>query len=366
MVYYGIFSSAQVPGGFIFDGIPRTYTLYIPSGWTNTSQFPLLIAMHGLTQTGNEMMNFSGFNIIAEEKEFIVVYPDGVSNSWNVGFPGGSEADDVGFLSALIDTLNQDYNIDLSRVYATGFSNGGFMSYRLACELGDRIAAIGPVSGTMTNGLYEQCQPIRKIPMIHIHGTNDFVVFYNGGLGNKSVDDVLAFWREEDNCPTVPVITDLPDILQEGSTVQTYLWSPCDSLTEVVLYKIINGGHTWPGSVGTTGAGNTNRDINASEEIWNFVSRFSISTTTGMERNRDNQFCLLPNPSDDKVNVKIGSSGEFTEIHMVNSSGMQVRSCTIPAGTVETTIDITSLPPGLYLVRILSNNNNYIRKLIVK
>lgn len=358
--------SAQVTGGFIFDNLPRTYTLYTPAGWSISEQFPLLIAMHGLTQTGNEMMTFSGFNAIAENNNFVVVYPDGVSNSWNVGFPGGSEADDVGFLSALIDTLNLEYNIDLSRVYATGFSNGGFMSYRLACELGTRIAAIGPVAGTMTNGSYDQCQPDRKMPVIHIHGTNDFVVFYNGGFGNKSVDEVLSLWRGENNCPEDPVITDLPDIVQEGSTVQTYLWAPCDSSTEVILYKVINGGHTWPGSAGTTGAGNTNRDINASEEIWNFVSRFSVSTTTGTKNIRTTSFSIFPNPAEDKLIFRMDPSEGFREILLINPMGKLVKTFTIPSGSVEWTTDVSTFYPGLYLVRILSAGKQQIRKLIVK
>jgi pimeloyl-ACP methyl ester carboxylesterase len=136
-------SLAQTNGSFLFDGINRSYIVYVPQERSGSAPFPLMIVLHGFTQTGQTIMNYSDFNTYAELYGFVAVYPNGVGNSWNVGVGGGSTANDVGFLSALIDTLNQQIGIDLNRVYACGFSNGGFMSYRLACELSDRIAAIG-------------------------------------------------------------------------------------------------------------------------------------------------------------------------------------------------------------------------------
>ena len=359
-------TNAQTTGSFIFDGISRTYTLYIPSVWSAGDQLPLLLSLHGLTQTGNEMMLFTGFNNIAEENSFIVVYPDGVSNSWNVGFTGGSTADDVGFLSALIDTLHQRYSVDLSRIYATGFSNGGFMAYRLACELGNRIAAIASVSGTMTDGAYTSCQPQRKIPVMHVHGTSDYVVNYNGGLGNKSVDEVLTLWRGSNNCPDTATIIDLPDLVSEGSTVQKQTWSPCDDLTEVVLYKVINGGHTWPGSVGTTGIGITNQDINASVEIWNFVSRFFINMNTGLHEFRTNAVKMFPNPSTGTVNLQTEQIKKPAILEICNSTGIQVFSSTIPTGSTQIRFYTKSFPPGLYLVRLLFPACQYSGKLMVE
>ncbi|MDV7396997.1 hypothetical protein RZS08_36700, partial [Arthrospira platensis SPKY1] len=126
------------------------------------------------------------------------------------------------FLLALTDTLHNWYNIDLNRVYATGFSNGGFMSYRLACEASDRIAAIAPVAGTMPIAIANNCQPTRSVPILHIHGTADFIVPYAGNSSFLSVGESIEYWRNSNNCNMEPQLIDLPDIVQEGSTVQQF------------------------------------------------------------------------------------------------------------------------------------------------
>jgi polyhydroxybutyrate depolymerase len=358
---------AQIPGGFSFEGLNRTYTVYLPAAYTQGNQLPLLLALHGLTQTGNIMMQFSGFNTYADQYNFIVVYPDGVSNSWNVGFAGGSTANDVGFLSALIDTLHARYGIDLNRVYSTGFSNGGFMSYKLACELTDRIAAIAPVSGTMTDAALGTCQPSRNMPVMHIHGTSDYIVPYNGGFGNTSVAQVLQLWKDFSNCPTNPVIVDLPDLVQEGSTVQTYTWTPCDDSVEVVHYKVINGGHTWPGSVGTTGIGNTNRDISASDEIWKFVSRFSLNLPTAVHDAMPAKIGCYPNPSEKgPVTIRFDHLSGPAGLTVFSIGGISVYNALIPKNSSEHLIDLPGLASGLYILKVQDEKGCYTAKFIVR
>ncbi len=355
----------QTTGSFLFDGETRTYTVYAPSSWSAGAHLPLLISLHGLTQTGNEMMAFTGFNNLAEEYGFIVVYPDGLLNSWNVGFIAGSTADDVGFLSALIDTLHADYGINTDRVYAAGFSNGGFMSYRLACELGDRIAAIASVAGTMTTGSLTACQPQRVMPVLHFHGTNDMVVFYNGGFGNCSVDQVLSYWRSYDACPAIPSVEYLPDIVQEGSTVQKYSWLPCQDSTEEVFFKIINGGHSWPGSVGTTGSGNTNRDINASQEIWKFVSRFELPhSTVGVTVQGNEALSLYPNPAGDWIRVKLPLTGSPAIISICSPDGRTLYQKRSRAGDEEI-IPVSSLDNGMYILLVESGTFRHSYKLVI-
>ncbi|NVO18115.1 MAG: T9SS type A sorting domain-containing protein [Bacteroidetes bacterium] len=361
-------SSAQTSGSFIFDGVNRTYTYYVPASWSQGKHYPLLLALHGFTQTGNQMMTFTGFNSYADEYNFIVVYPDALMTSWNVGYSGGSTADDVGFLSALIDTMYDGYSIDLNRVYSTGFSNGGFMSYRLACELGNRIAAIASVSGTMVDAALTGCQPQRLMPVMHIHGTSDLVVFYNGGLGNASVDEVLSFWRSNDSCASIPGIQNLPDIVQEGSTVQKITWSPCNDSTEVVHFKIINGGHTWPGSVGTTGTGNTNRDINASLEIWNFVSRFSLPVnTTSIEDQPQSLFYLYPNPSvGNSVRLEMRPLDSECLLILYSAEGIIISTQRIPERTSSVAIATNSIAKGFYIVRVSGKGTDYNEKLVIQ
>lgn len=352
-IFSCIGTSAQINGSFEFEGINRTWKVWLPAGYTGQESLPLVLALHGLTQSGQSMMDFTGFNLIADTAGFIVAYPDGVNNSWNVGFAGGSTANDVGFLLALTDTLHIRYNIDLSRVYATGFSNGGFMSYRLACESSDRIAAIAPVAGTMTDGSFDACLPQRSVPVLHIHGTSDFVVNYNGGFGNKSVEQVLDYWIDFNACPALPVTEMLPDTYPDGSTVQKQTWSPCDDTTRVVLLKVINGGHTWPGSVGVTGIGITNRDINASSEIWNFVKQYKLAEASGIPEHRKNPLRLYPNPVTGGTlyfACEDGSSRTGGHLEIFSVTGQNLIFQTIGPKETGSSIEVGTLAGGLYLV----------------
>jgi len=354
VLYIQATAFAQVNQSFVFDGLVRTYVVYLPQSYQAGDHLPLMIALHGLTQSGNSMMGFSNFNAVADTGNFIVVYPDGVGNAWNVGFSGGSTADDVGFISALIDTLAAHYQINTERVYACGFSNGGFLSYRLACELTHRIAAIGPVAGTMTDGSAAGCQPEFPIPVLHIHGTADIVVSYNGGFGNQSVNQVLDLWNGFDGCPADPVIVNLPDIVAEGSTVQRLTWSPCLQGVQIQHLKVINGGHTWPGSVGTTGFGNTNRDINASSEIWNFVKQYSLPHVSGFA-NADKPVCaVFPNPAGYYATLKVSKVVSQSKISVYTIQGMHVKTIVLPAFTDEFALNVSDLPQGIYILSLSS------------
>jgi len=359
-------TNSQVTGSFVFDGISRSWIVYLPAGFNAGESLPLMLALHGYTQTGQDIMQFSDFNTIADTGRFVVVYPNGVGNAWNVGFSGGSTADDVGFLSALIDTLHQRYNIDYERVYATGLSNGGFMSYRLACELGNRIAAIASVAGTMTDESLLACAPQRKMPVLHIHGTADLIVNYNGGFGNRSVEQVLDYWNAYNNCPSLPLIEDLPDLVAEGSTVQRQTWRPCDEFSEVMLLKVINGGHTWPGSVGVTGVGITNRDIVASSEIWNFVSRFSLESPTGIGFSGSSGLKVYPNPAKSNLLV-IESAYPLTssELNIYSIDGKIAVNQQVEVGAKTVIADISGLTPGIYFLRANAAGNSLASRLIV-
>jgi polyhydroxybutyrate depolymerase len=352
--------SQLINGSFQFDGLMRTYNVYLPADYQPGNTLPLILALHGYTQTGQSMMTFSGFNQVADTAGFVVVYPDGIGNAWNVGFSGGSTADDVGFLLALTDTLHQRYNIDYSRVYATGFSNGGFMSYRLACETPDRIAAIAPVAGTMTVESAASCAPGLSVPVLHIHGTSDFVVSYNGGFGNLSVDQVINLWNGFNQCPVQPTIENLPDIVAEGSTVQRYTWSPCSGDSRVVLLKVINGGHTWPGSVGVTGIGITHRDINASSEIWSFVKDFSRPLITSAYAVLPSQTLVYPNPLTGNL-LRINSADNWQTAEFFDVSGREIFEKDISENSL---IQVPYLEAGIYFLILKNEKKREIIKLI--
>lgn len=344
---------AQTNGSFTFGGQNRTYIAYVPSGYVPGSSLPLVFVLHGFTQSAQAIMNYSGFNTVAEANNFIAVYPNGVGNAWNTnsGFPGGSTADDVGFISALIDTMHATYGIDTASVFSCGFSAGGFMSHLLACELGNRITAIAAVGGTMSDAAFNACQPSRPVPVLQIHGTADAVVSYNGSFANVSVNNTINFWQDFNACPATANTTNLPDLVNEGSTVEHITYAPCAQNTAVELLKVTNGGHTWPGATGTSGIGNTNQDISASAEIWFFFSRFVNPIITGLQplqiQLQENPLHIYPNPASQYIVVQSNRAATY---NILDAMGKPVMQGTL--NPMVTQIDLGNLAAGLYFLEV--------------
>ena len=184
--------------------------------------------------------------------------------------------DDVGFINALIDTLNENFSIDPERIYACGFSNGGFMSHKLACQLSHRIAAIASVGGIISAGTVEKCNSQRAMPVLQIHGTLDNTVPINGTSGWYSVDETMSFWSELNGCVKVDTIQ-VPDIvLSDGCTIQKIIYSNSNRKIKAIYYKVEKGGHSWPSATADySWSGNRNLDINASVEIWNLLKNYT-------------------------------------------------------------------------------------------
>ena len=284
LIATGLIFAQTINGSLNHQGLNRTYLVHLPPSYAPGASLPLVFVLHGATQTGQRIMQVSGFNNVADANDFIAVYPDGINLTWNVGFaiPGASTADDLGFLEALADEMATLYNADLNRLYSCGFSNGGYMSYRLACESSKCFAAVGSVTGVMTDAAFAACSPSRSVPVMHIHGTGDAIVAYNGAVGMKSVDEVLAYWLfNNNNCTGNPVFTPVPNTsLFDFTTVDRFSWNPCDNGAEVELLRVNGGGHQWPGTTTLLGGlGAINQDINASQELWNFFSRFTCNQT---------------------------------------------------------------------------------------
>src|SRR5512133_1039502 len=176
MLLLAVFSAGAIAqtGSIKVGNTTRTFIVYTPSGLPEHPS--LVISMHGLGGSGSQQRSMSGFDKVADKGKFVVVYPDGVfkmngSNGWDI-----SSNSDVEFISGLIDTLKLRHNIDPNRVYASGFSMGGMMSYKLACTLSDKIAAIGPASGYPLGNMITSCKPTRPVPICHTHGTADDIV----------------------------------------------------------------------------------------------------------------------------------------------------------------------------------------------
>lgn len=253
--------------------LEREYFVYAPENIDANKPAPLLLAFHGFGGTAYMFMNNSGFNEIAEKENFIIVYPQGSllngKGHWNVGgWTRNSTADDVGFIKLLIEEVKKSYNIDPSKLYAAGMSNGGYMSIQLACEMGDVFAAVASVTGSMTPEMHQKCTTSDQVPILQLHGTSDGVVPYGGGQGwTLAIDDVIAFWVDKNNANSKPKVKKLPDLdTADNSTVERYSYRNDSKNIMVMHYKVINGGHDWFGNRG-------NKDIRASEVIWDFFSK---------------------------------------------------------------------------------------------
>lgn len=278
------------------DGLTRTYIVHVPPSYDEMTPTPVVLVFHGGGGSAQRMVNFTGFNALSDQEGFIVVYPNGVDNHWNDGrgvqkYRAQREnIDDVKFVSLLLDHLMQEYTIDETRVYAAGISNGAMMSCRLACELSERIAAIAMVAGAMSDALSVYCSPLRPVSVLVISGTDDPLVLWEGGniqfgrqnLGSTlSVPDTVMYWVTRNNCLGTPTVTWLPDIYDDGTTVWKEVYSHGEEHTEVVLYAIEGGGHTWPGGPQYASKriiGRTCYDIDATEVIWQFFSEHTRGT----------------------------------------------------------------------------------------
>lgn len=268
--------TGTINGTLTFEGVERTFILYVPESHTGETTVPLVLNFHGYTSDAATQMQYCDFRSLADTKGFIVVHPQGTlyngATHWNVGgWTVGSTVNDVGFTEALINHISTTYNINAEKVYATGMSNGGYMSFLLACELSDKIAAIASVTGSMTPETYENCNPQHPMPVLQMHGTADAVVPYNGASWTKPIETVLQYWVTYNNCDTSPITVSLADTnTTDNSTVETITYNNGNKDVITKHYKITGGTHTWPGSWG-------NMDINASNEIWEFFAKYDIN-----------------------------------------------------------------------------------------
>lgn len=259
----------------------RSYVMHIPPGYDPKVATAVVLVFHGGLSNAQTVRQTTKMDAVSDAKGFIVVYPNGTGRfkdrllTWNggrcCGYAAEQKVDDVGFVRALLDDLGKVVNVDRRRIYATGISNGAIMAYRLACELSDRIAAIGAVAGTQN---IDTCKPNRAVPVLHIHGDRDAHVPYHGGVGVglsgvrfTSVDETIAFWVRQNGCALEPKVT------QTGNIRQSIYRSQLDPNVTVQLITVVGGGHAWPGGEPAWRGGDVpTREINASEILWDFFA----------------------------------------------------------------------------------------------
>lgn len=282
-------AQTQTQDSFIHDGEERTFVYYVPPTWDASQQFPLLIVLHGLTQTGNGIMDVTNFNELAEANNFIVCYPDGINNSWNANMNVTvSQADDVGFLEALSLYFENGLNTNPLQKYLSGFSSGGFMCHKMICESQQCFAAIGTVSGNQSDTVYTNCAPSHQTSVLHIHGTGDGVVSYNGSeTTGVSVEATMTFWQELLSCDATPDLQIMPNPdLFDFSSPEKYIYQNCNGF-DLEHIKVIGGGHQWPGITTLVGGvGTINMDFYSPQIIWDFLEGKSCpETTVGFNEN---------------------------------------------------------------------------------
>jgi polyhydroxybutyrate depolymerase len=265
-------------------GRTRTCVVHVPPSYASERPVPLVLLLHGGGGNGAQAATAYGMNPIADREGFIVAYPNGTSAglnllTWNAAnccsYAYEHQVDDVGFIAALIDEMSRQYAIDARRIYVTGMSNGAMMTYRLGCQLADRIAAIAPVSGSLND---TACAPPVPLPVIIFHGTDDQHVLYNGGYGphqlsrhyDNPVSYAVSFWVSHDGCNPTPQTVTSP-----SGNIVTNTYSSGRGNSEVVLYTIRGGGHAWPGGMRGSypGADEPTQEISASELMWEFFKR---------------------------------------------------------------------------------------------
>ncbi|MFB4162235.1 PHB depolymerase family esterase [Alteribacillus sp. JSM 102045] len=274
---------------FEFDGYERTYQYYVPSSYNGKKAVPLMLSFHGRGSNSDEQISLTGFEEIAEKEGFIVVFPDsteivddyidedsGHRFQWNDGREETPQkragVNDVGFTSELIDRFEENFNIDSSRIYANGMSNGSLFSHRLAVELSDRIAGIGAVTGPLASSIAEKT-PKGPVPIVLFMGDNDTIVPYEGAeniiLGAEATVD---YWVEANNTAPKPRVTYLPQTAEDDPTkIRREVYSGGKYGTEVIFYKMEGAGHTWPGGpqyAPEESIGLVSRHINGSQVIW--------------------------------------------------------------------------------------------------
>lgn len=267
------------------DGTERDFLLHLPP--TTRKTYPLVLVFHGGFGTPERIENKTGFDSIADREDFIVSYPRGLRRHWRDGrmeenFQGRGD-DDVIFVKRLIAALERHYPIDPHRIYAVGLSNGGIFSYRLACELSDKIAAIASVSGSMGGAMPGHCHSVDPVSILHIYGTADSLVQQQGGpiAGGRmpgtvvSLNAVRKFWLRADHCnPASKSLTALPVLDPDDNTrVTLERYTECKGGSEIRFYRIAGGGHAWPGPEPDTRflrRGPKSGNLDATQVIWDF------------------------------------------------------------------------------------------------
>lgn len=379
-------TGSTIAGSMVIGGVTRTYTIYVPTIYSSSNPTPLVFNIHGLSGSSDKQEDYEDFRKIADTANFIIVHPQALGTpgilsanptSWNVFSAVVSDGEaDRNFIMALLDKIETEYTINNDRIYATGYSQGGYMSYNLGCLFSSRFAALAPISGSMAESYFAVCNPQHPTPIMEIHGTNDALVAYNGGAANTvATDTIVKYWVNFNNCNPTPISIDtLPNInIADSSRVVHFVYTGGDSASTVEFYKILNGGHQVPALVSTPsyGIGNRNMDFDAAKEIWRFFSKYDLKSLGGtgitseitVEENAGKNISIYPNPSNGSFILNINDLQNSSFI-IVDLLGKIIVETKVQQGVSLLNLNIT---PGVYFYEV-SDENKVVKtgKLIIQ
>lgn len=361
-----VFSQTTINGSFLYGGVNRTYRLYIPPAYDPLVPAPLLFNLHGYGSNNTEQELYADFRPIADTAGFIIALPNGTFDLTNRRFWNTfntSTVDDVGFLSVLIDTIGNQYNIDAGRIYSTGMSNGGFMSYDLACFLNHRIAAVASVTGSMIWPRLSTCNASHPTPVMQIHGTVDLTVPYNGNSLFAHVDTVVNFWVRYNNCLLQPAIVLVPDInTSDNCTAVQYIYSGGAAGVSVEFFKVIGGGHSWPGA--PVNLNITNMDFSACVEIWRFFRQYNLENLIAGQRRIPevhDKIKVFPNPAVNTANLHFSPELRIDDaaVEIYSIYGTLVHSIKLNNNEYQVQINVSGWPAGIYIIRLLNTGETH-------
>jgi poly(3-hydroxybutyrate) depolymerase len=324
----GGFTQTTETKSFQVAGVPRTYIVHVPSGLSTTP--PLVFNIHGYNIDGALFRSITQTDKVADREKFIIVYPSAINKSWNITTGG----DDLTFLREIIDSIDVKYHIDRNRIYAAGFSMGGFMSFMLGCKYSDIFAAIAPVSGLLPSGT---CTLKRPVPMFLKFGTNDVA----------TVDKFMASvnsWLKLDSCPSTPVVTRPYPSSNPKSKVTRLYYGPCAQGSEVVVDTVAGGTHDW--------VLNADTNVNTNEEVWAFLKNFSLKGNTAIHRQIFSAARDVITASYCSGIVRLQGVGEKCMVRVIDTKGKLVGN----AAAVQDQFAFKDKPSGVYVVMVSGND----------
>lgn len=321
----------------------RSFIVYKPSGLPENP--PLVISMHGLGGSGSQQRSMSGFDKVADNGKFIVVYPNGTyklnnSNGWDI-----SSNADVDFISALIDTMAVKYKIDRTRVYATGFSMGGMMSYKLACEIADKITAIGPASGYPLGNMVTKCTPARPVPICHTHGTTDDIVDYTG------LEDWISKFVKSNECSSNPTTTN------PTSKIKKEYWGPCKQ-SEIIVYHFDGMYHAYP-TVSAQG-------FSTSDTFWNFFKKYPLSDAVEKASSVSIAYSGHLSTAYSRGIIYLQSETGISAVKVYDVAGRKFMLRQFPTGrTSEVSLPVGRLSKGVYLLKVTGTKGTGVARIMI-